>query len=410
MQHRDAQFGLRNRLHSWFAAVPRAEASVWIHGSSPQEFEAAGAVLAGLVSGKPQLRPVLTSRSPETVAFLRQWLPEGQAGLLPWGCTSGRYFRRVHPHLIVLLGGGQSFPRGAFLRARQARVPVAVFGHPASQGGGVETVDPHLIFERIDHRPEDVLESLRPLLPPLPDVDVSQAWLKGTLRDTVGQSRLWSSASRWWSTRRIDDWEVLRRRLGRPRVVLCLGNGPSSEDPRLSELGHDCLMRVNWRWRERALLTRPDMVFVGDADTIYKAPRCVFGLWNRSIESAMLLRHLVTRGPGRMEYVTLERLSPLIGGRVWPARPTNGALMIVAAAGLSPERLIISGMDLFRHPQGPYPGETLARNQYARAHSPQVDMAIIDLALRDYPGEVVILSDILRESLAQYREEHGVPA
>ncbi len=238
--------------------------------------------------------------------------------------------------------------------------------------------------------------------------DVSRAWLKGTLRDRVGQSRLWSTASRWWRTRRIDDWDALRRRLGCPRVVLCLGNGPSSEDPRLSELAHDCLIRVNWRWRKRGPLTRPDMVFVGDAATIYKVPKCVFGFWNRSIESAMLLRHLVTRGPGRMEYVTLERLSLLIGDRVWPARPTNGALMIVAAAGLLPQRLIISGMDPFRHPQGTYPGDTLTPNRYARAHSVDVDLAIIDLALRDYPGEVVILSDILRESLAQYRHERRV--
>ena len=409
MRHRELQFGFLDQLQSWLLAVASAVASVWFHGATPQEFEAAGTVVEGLVSGKPQLRPVLTSTSPATVAFLRQWFPEGQAGLLPWGLTAGRYFRRVHPQLIVLLGGGRSFPRNAFLEAVRAQVPVAVIGQPA-EGGGMETVAQHLVFDGSDHQPERILYSLLPLLPPLPDVDVSEAWLNGTMRDRVVQSQLWSTASRWWSTRRIDDWDALRRRLGSPRVVLCLGNGPSSEDSRLSELAHDCLIRVNWRWRERELLTRPDMVFVGDAATVYKAPKCVFGFWNRSIESAMLLRHLVSRGPGRMEYVTLERISPLIGGRVWPARPTNGALMIVAAAGLLPERLIIGGMDLFRHPQGAYPGEPLTRNQYARAHSVEVDLAIIDLALRHYPGELVILSDILRESLGQYRGERRVLA
>ena len=105
-----------------------------------------------------------------------------------------------------------------------------------------------------------------------------------------------------------------------------------------------------------------------------------------------------------MEYVTLERLSPLIGSRPWPARPTNGALMVVAAAGLQPERLIISGIDLFRHPQGRYPGDKLSRNEHARAHDPEVDLMVIEAALRDYQGELIILSDILRESLERLRE------
>ena len=156
------------------------------------------------------------------------------------------------------------------------------------------------------------------------------------------------------------------------------------------------------------MLTRPQVVFVGDAATVHKIPPCVYGFWNRSFESAMLLRHLITRGPRRMEYITLERLSPLIDDRLWPARPSNGALMIVTAAGLAPERLIISGVDLFRHPRGRYPGDKLSWNDYARAHSRDVELALIDLALRNYRGELVILCDILRESLARYRETGSV--
>ena len=105
-----------------------------------------------------------------------------------------------------------------------------------------------------------------------------------------------------------------------------------------------------------------------------------------------------------MEYITLERLSPLIGNRTWPARPTNGALMIVTAARLAPERLIIGGMDLFQHPEGRYPGDKLSRNEPARSHSRNIDLEIIDIALRDYPGKLIILSDILRESLERYRD------
>lgn len=256
----------------------------------------------------------------------------------------------------------------------------------------------------MDQAPERVLETLRPFVPSGTPLPMADAWLKGTWRDKIGQSRLWRGASRLLAGRRIHDWEALRERLGRPRAVLCLGNGPSSEDQRLAGLSHDCLMRVNWRWHDRGLLTRPQLVFVGDAATIHRAPPCIFGFWNKPIESAMLLRHLATQGPRRMEYVTLERVSPLIRDRTWPARPSNGALMIVAAAGLAPERLIIGGIDLFQHPEGRYPGDALSTNAYTRVHHRDTDLALIDIALRDYQGDLVILSDILRESLARRRE------
>ena len=48
----------------------------------------------------------------------------------------------------------------------------------------------------------------------------------------------------------LTDWAALNDRLGRPTTILCLGNGPSSEDPRIPP-EHDCLFRVNWVWRKR---------------------------------------------------------------------------------------------------------------------------------------------------------------
>ena len=404
MGERHPQYGFWDQLQRSSLAVPPATASVWFHGETPRQFEAAGEVISGLVADRPQIRLVLTSASPATVVFLRHWLPGEQAGPLPWALMMRRFIRTVNPRLLVLLDGGRSFGWKGVHEALRAGVQVAVVEKPALDDAFEAASPDSLTFFGSDETPESMLRSLRPLVPSLPHLSADEAWLKGTVRDRIGQSQLWRSASRWWTTRRIDDWEGLRERLGRPRAVLCLGNGPSSKDPRLATQTHDCLMRVNWQWRNQGLLTRPQVVFVGDAATIHKTPPCLYGFWNRSIESAMLLRHLVTRGPGRMEYITLERLSPLIGGRTWPARPTNGALMIVTAAGLAPELLIISGMDLFQHPEGRYPWDRLSRNEYARAHSRQVELALIDLALCDYQGEVVILSDILRESLARYRE------
>src|SRR5580698_10181903 len=118
----------------------------------------------------------------------------------------------------------------------------------------------------------------------------------------------------------------------------------------------------------------------------------------------MLLRHLVTHGLHWMEYITMERLSPIIRDMGWQARPSNGALMIVAGAALHAERLIIAGMDLFLNKDGRYAGDFHSQNQYSHVHSRETDLGIIDLALKSYRGEVVILSDILRDSLAQYRD------
>jgi hypothetical protein len=118
----------------------------------------------------------------------------------------------------------------------------------------------------------------------------------------------------------------------------------------------------------------------------------------------MLLRRLATRGPGAMEYFTVERLSPLAAEGRWPARPSNGALAIVTAAALAPERLLIGGMDLFLHPEGRYPGEPDARNEYSPSHRLATELDIIDLALSQFRGEVVILSGILLDALARHRE------
>ena len=126
----------------------------------------------------------------------------------------------------------------------------------------------------------------------------------------------------------------------------------------------------------------------------------IFGFWNVGLERAMLLRRLATRGPRPVEFVTMERMSSVIRDVEWPARPTNGALAVLLATLLAPERIVVAGIDLFRHPDGRYPGEPLARNDYSHVHEMETDLGIMELALRDFDGELVVLSDILRDELA----------
>ena len=141
------------------------------------------------------------------------------------------------------------------------------------------------------------------------------------------------------SKRRLNDWEALRKRLRFPETILCLGNGPSSEDPRLFDIDYDALFRVNHRWLERGMWTEPDMVFVGNPNTTARMRSCVFGFRTVSWESEMMLRHLLLdRSARRLEHFTYERVSPFLNDGAWPCAPTNGAVMVATAVGLRPRR------------------------------------------------------------------------
>ncbi len=381
----EAWRSVRRRLNLRLGlALPRLKRSVWILGESPKAFEAADAFIQSVAVAVPHCRLVMMSSDPRTLDRLREKYVDDEALPLPPASEAvvGRYFRSLRPALIVILGPEGPLAGPLLERARANSVPVVVRSQMASDDSGL-------------------LESLRISAPYEPPV--KQAWRVPTWRDRAGGSRLWRSCAAVLSGRRIDDWDALRRRLGDPRSVLCLGNGPSSEDPGLAGLDHDCLMRVNWRWKDGALFSDPDVVFVGDAATLHRLPPRVFGLWNIPLEYGMLLRYFVTHGPRRMEYFTMERISPLIRDRVWPARPSNGALMVAAAAALRPERLTIAGIDLFRHPDGRYPGDERSLNEYSRVHTRDVDVAIIELALRDYRGELVIFGETLPRALADAR-------
>ncbi len=378
---------IRRRLNLKFGLIlPRLKRSLWILGDTPGSFETAGAFIQSLAEVVPQYRLVMMSSEPRTRDWLREKFVDDEFLPLPRdsGAVARRYFRRLRPALIVTLGPTDSCPGSLLEKARSNSVPVVAMipGAPAPDGPG-------LLSRLLERAPYEH--------------PVNQAWRVPNWRDRAGQSRFWKSCEPYFSKRRIDDWDTLSLRLGNPQSILCLGNGPSSEDPRLAALDYDCLMRVNWRWKLRGFRTDPDIVFVGDAATLHRLSPRVFGLWNISLEYGMLLRYLVTHGPRRMEYFTMERISPLIRNRSWPARPSNGTLMVAAAAALRPKRLTIAGIDLFRNPEGRYPGDARSLNEYSRVHTRDVDVAIIDLALKDYPGELVIFGDTLRRALADIR-------
>jgi hypothetical protein len=197
----------------------------------------------------------------------------------------------------------------------------------------------------------------------------------------------------------ITSWENLRRRLGEPRSILCLGNGPSSEDAGVDRAGFDCLFRVNWIWRERVRYSDPGVVFTADLDPPPRdAPIICFP--TRADANRVLASYLWRRVGARTEYLVLPELPSSLWENKWSHRPTNGALMLAAAIHLRPNRLMIAGIDLYLHPHGKYPGATGEANEYDAIHHRDIDLAFIRAALDSFDGEVEIRSQQLRAAVA----------
>ena len=194
--------------------------------------------------------------------------------------------------------------------------------------------------------------------------------------------------------------EELRKRLGVPETIVCLGNGPTSESPELAAYRDATLFRVNWTWQARGVMTDPDAVFTADPDLPPKGSKAIL-MFPRSEGGRIVLRqHLLAGRRTKNGFMMLDRLNPAFADFDAKEIPTNGALMIAVAAALRPRRLVIAGMDLYSHPEGRYPG-ALAVDGYARGHSALCDLALIGGALAGYEGETVILSPNLRPALGR---------
>lgn len=212
---------------------------------------------------------------------------------------------------------------------------------------------------------------------------------------------------RWVSFKveRIDSIDALNQALGRPATILCLGNGPSSEDPEVASVSHDCLFRVNHLWLKRGFLTKPDMVFTGSKPTLAAVRGAIFGLMTTKAEARLLVRHFLRPSLRRVRYATIERFGLYISEPRWQGvRPTNGAVMLATAVALQPARLVISGIDLFSHPAGSYPGDRTTPNAYSPGHEAESELALLLEALSRYQGELVILSSALRERWEAHRD------
>ena len=199
----------------------------------------------------------------------------------------------------------------------------------------------------------------------------------------------------------ISRWQDLRARLGEPKAILCLGNGPSSEGSGIDDQRFDCLFRVNWIWNERSIHRDPNVVFTADLGAPSDLAVPIICFPTRGDADRILASYARRRVGARVEYLVYPDLPSPFGDRTWSHRPTNGALMVAAAVLLRPAQLTIAGIDLYLHPDGKYPGATAELNRYDDIHRRDVDLAFIRVALDHFDGHTTILSEQLRSALLQ---------
>lgn len=326
---------LTNRLQQFGFRLPRLRRSVWLSGTAP-EITAAYPIVDQALRQRPGYGLVLIASS-AALADLRQLYPHEMLLPRPHAWAMERWHDRLDPALML-----------------DAAAPLSA-------------------------------ETIVSRLPPLAPEDGPRSPLPPIIARMAGPP--------------ITDIPELAHRLGSHRTILCLGNGPSSEDPRLKDMPHDALFRVNWIWRARGFLTEPDMVFTADPDLPSGRKRPLIIFPNRQTGLPILSRYCRHLALPRRGYAFFDELLPGHFDATQGLMPTNGALMITLAAALQPQRLIIAGMDLYQHGAGRYPGDEKAVDGYARQHDRNSDVALIRKALAVCTGEMVIIGERLSAAL-----------
>ncbi len=404
-------------------------------GETQAAFEAVAPLLARLARGEQRVDCFLSAAN----ATLRLWLEKRFAGFvvvpppLGSGFAGANYLRRLKVRTVVLLETGTILSPAYAKNLEKRAIPLVLLSGrgtahlaPASRPGYA----PELLVV-VDGTADKEAQSdgrLRLFPSETGQIDPSSASeVLDLLMPMAGRNVKWTNRSdrrirRWFGQRlfnalensylsarlrpyvhRFDAIEALTERLGNPQTILCLGNGPSSEDPRLNDVAYDTLFRVNHSWMERSLFTKADVVFTGGQTTMRAVKSAILGLQDEVGEKAMLM----TRGPGMLkapiQYFAMNRMGSFLTDFDWDQhRPTNGATMIAMAVALKPKRLVIAGVDLFRHPAGSYPGDTSTPNAYTPAHTLDKELAFMLLHLDRFAGEVVIIGDAFDREWRKY--------
>ena len=414
---------------SRFGLPPKTSArGLWVIGERREAFESAANLLARVAHEQPRLRILLSATNPALRTWLRQRFPGYRIGALPkdnrWLVES--YVRRSNIRAVIVLEDACPLAAG-LVRAleRRAICLLALTLRDAAPAAARQ------IAGACEHRlrvasPDPAMSEPGP--DPAGCVDVSLEDAAAMLGEILGRDlkerraargagrSLWRYAvdhcARWPLSsrlRRYHDAAELGAGLHMPDTILCLGNGPSSEQPELLQERYDALFRVNHKWLERGFLCDPDVVFTGSRPAMTSLKRVIFGLQNEHQARRLAALALFDPTRPRTGFFVVDEINPHARDFAWgPLRPTNGATMIAAAVALQPRRLVVAGIDLFQHPDGSYPGDRETPNAFSPAHTREAELAFLLAMFANFRGELVIYGEVLAREWQRFRDrQHG---
>ena len=382
----------------------------------PDGFAEAAAVVASVGTRDSRIHLLATSAVASTLDGARRALASVTPIPFIFGNSmlAGINLRRLNVRAAVFMGecGKSAAPSllAALQREAIAIVSLAVPGEPgplpalaqaaeivshvvqASSSGG------HSVAELVDLLAAMMARDLKVLRRGGPGTRLASRLLEAAPRSRFANSILDRRCHRLCS---LPD---LAAHLSQPRTIMCLGNGPSSEDPVLATMPHDALFRVNHSWKSRGFLAEPDIVFCGGKPTMRAINDAAFGLQTESAAVALVSNRLFSPSMRRAVYFNANDVTDRLRVFDWGhLRPTNGASMLATAVALAPQKLIVAGIDLFSDPAGSYPGDRVTANAYSPGHSRDRELAFL-LALLDlYRGDLVIVGSVLNEEWRRYR-------
>ncbi len=424
-----ALFGPYSLWHQLWSLPVRASRTIWFACGPVERTAAILPLIAALRERFARVEPAFSPASTHELSDLTAMLPDGRVVYPPlsWPAVLRRHLIDLDVRLLVVLAAAEGLGLALANAAARRAIPIVLLrahGDPPWSGPapsleiyfGNQSATSASNAERVLSVPEsldgaavdEIVSAIRPLL--ALDLKLRRGetrFYRRAVRDYLGRSLEEGFLKRLLGRRlrRIETLEDLRRELKRPRTILCLGNGPTSEDPGLAEQTHDCLFRVNHMWLDREKFTDPDVVFCGSAATVSRVRKTVFAFQSGDSERRLLTNLLFLCLSGPQRYISLERFSLFFSEERWRGlRPTNGAAMLATASALQPDRLVIAGIDLFSHPAGSYPGDSVTPNAYTPGHEPDSELALLLEALDRFKGDLVILSPALLAAWQRHRQ------
>jgi hypothetical protein len=376
----------------------------------PDGFAAAADIVAAIHARDSRLHVLATSTFAATRDRATQVLADVTAIPFIFGnaVLAGFNLRRLNIRVVVFMGACEQSASPAFLAALQREaIAIVSLAAPGETGSNPALAEAAEIVSSVapsrgtsGHTVADLVDLLAAMM--ARDLKVRRKGGPGTrfaagLIEAAPRSRMAGAIldRRCHRLRNIDE---LAAHLSKPKTIMCLGNGPSSEDPALASMPHDALFRVNHSWKSRGFLAKPDIVFCGGKPTMRAIDDAAFGLQTESAAVALVSNRLFSPSLRRAVYFNANDMTDSLRDFDWGhLRPTNGASMLATAMALAPERLIVAGIDLFSDPAGSYPGDTATENAYSPGHSRDRELAFL-LALLDlYRGDLAIVGAVLNE-------------